>query len=296
MTTQSSILFLVTLAALCAASPARADDTATCGEAFDQSQVKRDEGKLLEARRLLRICSGASCSPTLQRLCLDWQTDVTARLPSFVLTAKDGSGGDLVDVKVTMDGVLVATNLDGRGIDVDPGLHSFVFELPDGTRAETKAVADERGKGKLVSVVLRSLPAPVPARPETAVVPASVALPPPRSQDTTSGGGGPLKTVGLVVGAAGVVGLVLGGVFGVEALSTKGSHCSSNGLCDPGSASSVYSQATISTVGFIAGGVLVAGGAALYFLAPKSTEGAATLSVAPMVGSTTGGVQLAGSW
>jgi len=301
-----SVLFLLTLLALGAAPAARADDGPTCSEAFDQSQVKRDEGKLLEARKLLRACSGATCSPTQQRLCLEWLTDVSTRMPSVVLSAKDGSGADLVDVKVTVDGVQVAMKLDGRAIDVDPGAHSFTFELADGTTAETRTVAEESRKGKVVSVTLGRPPVPAVAPPPPPLPPPVVSLPsapvapaPATSEDTGSGGGSsPVRTAGFIVGAAGIAGLALGTVFGVEALSTKSSHCDSNGQCDPGTATTAYNQATASTVGFIAGGVLLGGGLTMVLLAPKSGKSrpATSLAVAPMVGPTAGGLQLAGRW
>jgi hypothetical protein len=278
---RKSSLFVATMLLLAASSSARADDVATCADAFDESQVKRDAGNLLEARRFLRICAGPHCSPTQQRLCSEWLADVDARLPSVVLSAKDGAGADLVDVRVLMDGVQVATKLDGRSLDVDPGLHSFVFERADGTRAETNTLAAERSKGKIV-VVTYGPPPP------TLVLP-----------DRTPGGErSALKTAGLVVGAAGVVGLALGAVFGVEALSTKASHCDSNGQCDPGSASTAYSQATLSTLGLAAGGALLAGGVTLYLLAPRGAGARrdTNLALAPTVGHSAGGLELAGRW
>jgi hypothetical protein len=278
---RTSFLFVATILVLGASSSARADDGATCGDAFDESQVKRDAGSLLEARRFLRICAGPNCSPTQQKLCSEWLGDVDARLPSVVLSAKDGAGADLVEVKVLMDGVQIATRLDGRSIDVDPGLHSFVFERADGTRAETNALAAERSKGKVVLVTYRP-PPPALVLPVT----------------TAGGERSPLKTAGLVVGAAGVVGLALGAVFGVEALSTKASHCSSNDQCDPGSSSTAYRQATLSTLGFAAGGALLVGGVTLYLLAPKGAgeRREASLAVAPAVGYSPGGLQVAGRW
>jgi len=284
--------FVVVVAAAVAAlgalsTTARADQVTSCSDAFDQSQARRDEGKLLEARRLLRVCGGPTCSPTQQRLCSEWATDVEARVPSFVLAAKGPSGTDLVDVSVLMDGALVATTLGGRAIDVDPGQHAFVFTLADGTKAETTAVAAERTKGKIVSVslgqgALGSTTAPAAPSPAGA---------------SSGGGWSTMKTAGLVAGGVGVVGLVLGTAFGVEALSTKSSDCS-NGICDPGTSSKAYSQATISTIGFIAGGVLVAGGVTLFVLAPKGAKDqpAASVSVSPVLGWSAGGLQLLGRW
>jgi hypothetical protein len=290
---RSSLGSVLILATICTARAALADAGPTCGDAFDQSQVKRDEGKLLEARWLLRVCGGPTCSPTQQRLCSEWLTDVEARVPSFVLAARDGSGADRVDVKVTLDGVPVTTKLDGRAMDVDPGPHAFVFELADGTRAETNAVANERVKGAVVSVTLGKAPAVA----ESAGPPLSETRAIPGVRSGSRAVGTVAKTAGLSIGAVGVVGLALGTVFGVEEQSTKSSHCSS-GVCDPGYASQAYSQATISTVALVAGGVLVAGGATLWLVAPKHrADGASvSLSAAPMVGLATGGLRVVGTW
>ncbi len=288
----SSFAGLVTLLAL---PTARADQAAACSEAFDSSQVKRDDGELLESRRLLRICGGAGCLPTQQRLCSEWLVDVDSRLPSVVLVAKDERGNDLVDVNVTIDGVTVATRLNGRALDVDPGFHTFVFERANGARAETTAVAKERDKGLLVSVTLKS-PASAPgvtpllrdgSSPDKAPL---VTLSP--KEDTTGNG---LRTAGLVVGALGLVGLSLGTVMGIEALSTKAAHCSGD-LCDPGSASQAYDQASASTVSLVAGSVLLVGGATLWFVAPKRRSDKTTVSFSIAPAKAGAQAQLIGSW
>jgi hypothetical protein len=273
------LVFGAALVALGASSTAHADTGESCDEAFERSQEKRDDGKLLEARRLLRVCSAPTCSPTEQKLCSQWSSDVDARMPSFVLSATDGAGAELVDVKVRMDGSQIATRLDGRAIDVDPGPHSFVFELPDGAKAETTVVAEEHGKGKVVSVRLG----------------AAAATPSASSAEASSGS--TLKTAGMVLGAVGVAGLALGTVFGVVALATKGSDCS-NGFCNPGSASTAYHQADVSTAGLVAGGVLLAGGVTLFLVAPKHDKApsAAFLTIRPLVGPSARGVELLGRW
>jgi hypothetical protein len=256
--------------------------------------------------------------PTQRKLCTGWLEDVEATMPSFILSARDVAGALLVDVRVLMDGVQIATRIDARPIEADPGPHTFVFELADGSKAETTAVANERGKGKPVSVILRPRPAPPPPPPPPPPAPAppapvtpplaappSVAVEPTPSvvathaaQPATAGSAIPMKVAGLVAGGTGIVGLVFGTVFGIEALSTKGSHCDSSGMCDPGAASTAYTQATVSTVGLIAGGALLAGGVTLFLVAPRggAEHPAASLTVAPMVGSSAGGLQLGGIW
>jgi hypothetical protein len=286
-------LFIMTaLVVVGASSRVLADDLQACGDAFEQAQVRRDEGKLLDARRLLRVCSAPTCAPSEQKLCLQWGADIDVRLPSFVPSAKNGSGGDLVDVKVMMDGVEVATKLDGRAVDADPGVHSFVFVLPDGVTAETKAVAEERGKGKAVSVTFGQATAPLAVQsPTESTTPDNTPIEP------TSGKWSAMKIAGVATGGAGVVGLGLGALFGGLAISTRSSDCP-NKLCIPGAQSTAYTQGDISTAGFVLGGVLLAGGAAMFLLAPKGDKEpvASSVAVAPLVGPAGGGVALAGRW
>jgi hypothetical protein len=77
---QALLLVTAVLAVLASSAPARAADPDACGGAFDQSQVRRDEGHLLEARRLLRVCSDPGCSPTQRKLCSSWLSEVEALL------------------------------------------------------------------------------------------------------------------------------------------------------------------------------------------------------------------------
>ena len=124
------------------------------------------------------------------------------------------------------------------------------------------------------------------------------------------------RTMGLVVGGVGVAGVIVGGVFGLLA---SGAKSSAKDACGPGypsnctntdgtaaapknsvaedKTSSAKTDATISTIGFIAGAALVAGGAVLYFTAPKSTgKEAARLHVSPAVGPGMAGAMLGGSF
>jgi serine/threonine-protein kinase len=95
----------------------------------------------------------------------------------------------------------------------------------------------------------------------------------------SSSDGDTQRTIALVLGGAGVVGLIVGSVLGLVSKSTydhalqsecggNPNACSTQGAQDGQGA---HSQATISTVGFIAGGTLLAGGAVLYFTAPKTS-------------------------
>jgi hypothetical protein len=81
-------------------------------------------------------------------------------------------------------------------------------------------------------------------------------------------------------------------------LSDKSSaHCDSSNSCDPGTTSGIRSAALVSDIGWIAGGVLLAGGAAIVLLAPRGSHDArVSLTVAPSVSSGGGGALLQGAW
>jgi hypothetical protein len=85
------------------------------------------------------------------------------------------------------------------------------------------------------------------------------------------------RVAGLGVGAAGVIGIGIGAFFGLRAMSkqdesNKNGHCDAADTCDPeGLAlrSEAITAATVSTIGFIAGGVALAGGVTLFLTAPS---------------------------
>ncbi|MBL8610305.1 MAG: hypothetical protein JNL38_23415 [Myxococcales bacterium] len=95
------------------------------------------------------------------------------------------------------------------------------------------------------------------------------------------------RTIAYAVGGAGIVGVAVGSVFGVMSMTNRSTVesecrapeyklCSAAGV-DAGE--SAIRNGNVSTVAFIAGGVLLAGGVALYFTAPKGN-----VAVTPAIG------------
>jgi hypothetical protein len=160
-------LVTLVLAASSSASIAQADDKQVCLDAASKGQVLRDDHKLVEARDAFRVCAQKTCPTMVRRDCLGWLDAVETGVPTLVISAKDGSGADLVDVKVTIDGTLVLSSLDRRSMPMNPGTHTFHFELADGTSADERVVVAEGSKDKQVSVVLgHAIPTPpLPSRP-----------------------------------------------------------------------------------------------------------------------------------
>jgi len=104
-----------------------------------------------------------------------------------------------------------------------------------------------------------------------------------------------LRTVGFITAGAGIAGIAVGSIFGVLTISQNGTandncpmdRCTQKGV-DAGNAASTF--ATVSTIAFIAGGALLAGGTVLILVGkPKSKSG---VRVMPLFG----GLGLAGSF
>ena len=280
---KTRLFFVLVLPAALVTTAALADDKAACLDAATKGQRFRDTHKLVEARDQLRVCAAAGCPAVVQTDCASWLADVEKALPSVVVTAKNGAGADLVDVKVSVDGQPLVSKLDGQAVPMNGGRHTFHFEGADGS-LDQQVVVTEGEKNRRVAVVLG--------------VAAPAAAPGSGSGANTDGSSSSWRTVGWVLGGAGVVGLGVGTVFGIVTLGDKSSaHCDSNNLCDPGTTGGIKSAALLSDIGWIAGGVLLASGAALVLLSPSgSPEATASVKVAPVFTASGGEVVVGGGW
>jgi hypothetical protein len=180
------------LALATVAPQAAADSTSDCIAASEAAQSLRDRRALLAARDKLAVCSRDVCPGPIRSDCIEQRGEVDSAMPSVVLRAKDALAEDLVDVKVLCDGVVLATQVDGKALAVDPGAHTFRFEARGLPPVERKLVIGEGEKNRLVVAELVS-EAPVVPVPTPAETPAE----PPE-------GGSHLWIPGLVVGAVGV--------------------------------------------------------------------------------------------
>lgn len=279
---------------------ALADDKATCFHAAGNGQTLRDAHKLVEAREQFRVCAAATCPPAVQTDCSGWVTDVDRAIPTVVLSAKDASGNDLFDVSVHVDGAPLAEKLDGVALPIDPGPHTFRFQWPDGTSTERQVLVPEGQKAMVVSATFTAPNAP-PA-------PAPVAAPPPaapaaaRASESTHPSG--LRTTGFVVGATGLLAIVVGSVVGgltFAEVSTAKAACGPNGCAENTSPVAVSDMQTARTMGntstalFIAGGAFVAGGVALVWLG-RSRENGAAIRFVPSLSARGATAGLGGVW
>jgi hypothetical protein len=258
---------LATLAVLANARDARADPTkAECVEADTAAQNERRAEHLHAARQQLEVCSNPACPKLVRDDCTQRLSALDAIIPGIVFAAKDASGEDLIGVRVSVDGG-VPSELSATALAVDPGVHTFRFAVDGAKPVEKKLVIREGEKARQERVTFADLNVPAGGA-------AAASHPEPVG---SSSSWGTQKTAAIVLGGAGVVGVIVGSVMGAmsfSAWSSSQSECGGASCTDRTKAlsdhNSALSNATVSDVGFIAGGVLVATGVVVFLTAPSA--------------------------
>lgn len=213
---------------------------------------------------------------------------VSAHVASVVITVEGPE-----NPQVTIDGEKVPAATLGLKRPVDPGQHVVKVVADKWKPAESSFTVADAGSAEVKLKPEKAPDAPAAVAGAPANDPSKIEPPPPAAQ-----GGSSNKTLAIVALGVGGAGLAVGAITGVIAL---GKHGDLNDKCPggtcPASAQSdvdgYKSMGTISTIGFIVGGVGVAAGAVLWFTAPKSTGEAKSSNYAtinPYVGVGSAGV------
>lgn len=209
-------------------------------EAADLAAQSSDSREKVARERAERI------EPSLSTLAIS----VTAPAPSLV---------------VERDGHPVASGVFGAALPIDPGEYVVTAVAPGYQKWTSKVRVAPNGAHSLVSVPsLEPLP-PI----NTAPI---------RTTRTWQ------RVLGLGVAGVGLGGIAVGSAFGLSAIAKTNradSHCPPEGCDAEGLAvgDTANQHATISTIMFAAGAVLLAGGAVLFFTATHTSDApAATLA------------------
>lgn len=236
-----------------------------CLNASEQTLQLQRTKRLRDAREQAIVCASATCPAEVRAECARQVGELNAALPTVVFEAKDEEGADLAAVTITIDGRVVTERLDGASIELDVGEHVVVFEATGRVAVRQTLIVREGEKNRRIGAVLkRDSPLPLPPPPPREVAPLGPSTPAP----------GPWRTIGIVTALVGGVGLGLGTVFGLVAGSRVNDAGCSGNVCADEAHASVYRDAqsagTLSTVFFVVGGILVAGGVTTWLLAPKA--------------------------
>lgn len=297
-----------------------------CAKAYEDAQVQRNSGHLKSAQDQLRICVQDQCPDFVRSDCVNWLSEVNSALPTVTFAAVDSSGADLFEVKVSVDGVVVAESLDGRAIELDPGQHQLVFEY-QGAKVEQKLLVRQGEKNRVVRGQIQTdkdtdgdtVLDPLDKCPNRAGDKANGGCP-----AATDGGGdivappGPAKSVwrsplflgGVVAGGVGVAGFVTSTIFWrLEVAEAEKAHdeCDAGGCTEERIeylTSKNEAKANVETVGLIVGGVGAVTSGVLFYLwykdrnaTPATSEQAARGLHVDVAGSDKGGfLQLSGAF
>jgi hypothetical protein len=192
------------------------------------------------------------------------------------------AGADPGTLTISRDGTTVSSAELGVAIPVDPGKHEVTVTAPGKEKWSTTVEVGEGGQTENVEIPLLADSTgggTVAAGGDAGTTGPASAKP---SDGSTQ------RTLGIVAGGIGLVGVGVGTFMGLQASSSWSdakkectaypNGCTAKGVSLQKDASS---QATLSTVGFIVGGVGLAAGAVLFFTAGSGKEETVAIGVGP---------------
>jgi hypothetical protein len=296
MSARARLIVPALFAIATAVAPARAQEAGAAELLFDQGRKLLEEGKLdeacakLEASQKMDPAVGtllnlADCNDRRGRVATAWTNYRAAtslaetkgdaaraefarkrakalepRIPTLTIRVVSPEPG----LVVKRDGAALEDAAWGMPVPIDPGSH--VVEA---------SASGKQTWSKRVDVAAASMVVEVPQLAAIASAP-----PPPRERPTSApedDEGRTMRTFGIASGAAGLVAVGIGTVFAIRAASVWNDakpHCL-NDLCDDTGYSLNHDARTngdVATVALVTGAVLLAAGAALYFLAPQNAQ------------------------
>lgn len=188
---------------------------------------------------------------------------------------------------LSIDDEAISAALVGERRPANPGRHTIRFKAEGFQPAEARVEVKE-GQTSPVSInLVPAAPAPTPP-PASAAAPSTAppaALPPEQPPSTPP----PNRTAAYVALGLGGAGVLVGGIAGAVAISKHGTlsdRCVDG--CPPGSQGDIDSYRTagsLSTVGFVVGGVGIATGSVLWLLTPSAPKSAQRRTITPFLTS-----------
>jgi hypothetical protein len=123
-----------------------------CVEAYEQTQSLRKSANLRSARDSALTCAQAACPAVVKKDCAAWLAELEQSLPSVVLGARDKAGQETTAVRVFVDNEPLVDHLDGRAVALDPGAHTFRFELDGAPPSELHTLIREGEKNRPIEI------------------------------------------------------------------------------------------------------------------------------------------------
>jgi hypothetical protein len=254
------------------AAIARADQRLTCMAAADRAQDLRTAHELRHAREALLECAQATCPTVIRKDCSLWLSEVDDALPSVVVGVSTATGGDVLDVRVFVDGELLTERIDGRPLSVEPGVHVFRYEMAGAPPIEERVFLVEGQKNRPMSIVFgeqAAVASPSPSRRGVATVPREAPAP-------SASGPHPTRILSYVIGGVALAAAGSFAYFGIEGrsqASTLAQGCGATKSCTDAQVDPVHAELVAADVSLGIAIVSLGAAAWLFFSHPG---GAAT--------------------
>lgn len=261
------------------------------GTEYNLAGCDEHEGRLARAwAHFVNVADAAHAAhqPEREKGARHRAQELEPRLPRLTIVIPPALA-HLTGLEVTRDGVPVPQAQWGLATPVDPGAHTIAARAAGKKPWSQNVQTAERARVDLTVPPLEDdvvAPPPPPLRPDATPAPA------PSGPVLT-----PRRGIAIAVGAVGVVGLVVGAVFGAKAKSAWSDTLASCRNGDPtwcypgafGSHDSAVTSATISSASLAIGGAAVVAGVITWFVPEKAAPPRAGVRVLPMAGARAGG-------
>jgi hypothetical protein len=205
-----------------------------------------------------------------EQLAADRSQALESRLSYLTITT---TGPLPAGAQILRDGVALEPAVIGTPIPIDPGKHDIEAVGPN--KRKWSIAVDVSNTASRVTVNVPDLADGPSPRAAVAAAPAE-----------GERNGGVQRSVGIGVGVLGIMGIAAGTVFGLKASSDWSdakSHCRSYPQeCDAvaaGLSADARSASDTATIAFVAGAVGIAGGAIIFFTAPRNPRRESSLSL-----------------
>lgn len=222
------------------------------------------------------------------------------------LTIAIDPGSDVAGLTVKRDGVPVGHAEFATAIPVDPGTHKVEASAPG--KNPFSGTVDVAAKQANATITVKMTDAPAESAgaavtPPPPPPPINNPPPPPPTPQPEGSSWSTQKTLALVAGGVGIVGVGVGSVFGLQAKSKNDEalqpqNCRSSTQCTQHGldlTNDAKSAATLSTVAFAVGAVALAGGVVLWVTAPTGSP-TTGMRVTPSVAPGYGGLSFDAAW
>jgi hypothetical protein len=262
------------------------------GTLFNLAECLEKTGRIATAwSRYVEVAAGARSAgrADAERVAQGRANALAPRLPKLVIEVS--SAENPPGFEVLRDEVRVGAAQYGVAIPVDPGSHRVSARAPGRKTWEATVSAVESQQARLTIPALEL----APGAPGGSGGSLQAGDPAPVEG---SEGGSSQRTLGLVIGGVGIAGIGAGLVFGALAGKQYDDASCPNNVCTTAAGEErdgAWTKATVATIAVGVGAAALAGGAILFFTAPKRDKQTSLRVTSLGLGITPGGVFVRGN-